>query len=659
MPLKFISSRLCLGLIPGIVLGESLNLPVLCWISVLLIGLFALAWLRGKPGHYFGCMVFLCCLLLGGFTTALRKPGFRLNHYSNAISSPGPWHFKVLEELKSTAAYKRYRCEVLQVGDAPSTGELLVKIPRDSSSWTEGSRVTAYPEVYTVAAPQNPYQFNYARYLYLQGITHEAKVRKGILEVNPGNGGKAYARKIRADLRKILSDSGLKDAPLALLSAMLLGERDFLDQGTTDAFRDAGAIHILAISGLHIGILLVAFHFLLSPLLALPHGRHIRLFILLVVLWGYAYLTGLQPSACRAVSMWSFMAWTTVLGRRGRGMNSLSLSFLFLLLLADPYMLFQPGFQLSYAAVLAILHLHPILLSWIKPRGKVSRKLWEYVTVSISAQIGVLPFLLYYFHQFPLHFLMANLALIPFLATALCLGLFNALAGAVLALPALFTQILELLLVCILELVQLAASLEALIIRGISIDRVQFLLIMLMTLTLYGRKHNYLRTRALVFLSAILCLQLYSLRESLQEQPVFWILDESRTTVLLMINGSRSELWTSADPTARLYALRGFREHGKLKQLKRDSLQGKYRTSQHSLEVVTNATYTTGKASLLLMHNSPTINLDRILEQSRVRIVVADGSNAPYLLPHWERSCKNAGVRFHNTRTQGAFQFVP
>lgn len=190
--------------------------------------------------------------------------------------------------------------------------------------------------------------------------------------------------------------------------ALLFGYRSELEATTKEAFTKTGTIHILSVSGLHVSLVFGVMSLLLGWLDRFKHGKMMRCSIVLLFVWVYVILTGMSPAILRAGIMISFFIVSLLSGRRQIAVNTLLTSALFILLLAPQY-LFTVGFQLSYAAILGILLLYPLLTKLWLPNNKGLKRIVQYSYVSIAAQIFTLPLTLHYFGQFPIYFLIANL----------------------------------------------------------------------------------------------------------------------------------------------------------------------------------------------------------------------------------------------------------
>ncbi|HKI90069.1 MAG TPA: ComEC/Rec2 family competence protein, partial [Draconibacterium sp.] len=223
-------------------------------------------------------------------------------------------------------------------------------------------------------------------------------------------------------LLNIYRSQHLGEEQFEILSALTLGYKRGLDPEIKTVFSSSGAMHVLAVSGLHVGIIYGVLLFILGFLKRRKAGRLLFVLLTLFCLWAFAFITGLSPSVERAATMFSLLVIGENLKRRINVYNSLAASAMLLLLL-NPNNLFEVGFQLSYAAVFGIVFLQPKLAKTIKVKTKVGRFFWVLLTVSIAAQLATFPITLFYFNQFPTYFWLANLLVIPAVSILIPLGL--------------------------------------------------------------------------------------------------------------------------------------------------------------------------------------------------------------------------------------------
>jgi len=298
----------------------------------------------------------------------------------------------------------------------PNTG-ILLYFEKDSlaSTLRHGDELTFTSQVTTPYTPQNPRQFNYARYLQSQGIYYQSYLKKNsylTIARNTSRGWKHYLLEIRYTIVNMIRKMGFTETEFGIASALLTGYKEELDPDTKASFSKVGAMHILAVSGLHVGVIYLMINKLLFFLTRQHWQRMLRLTITLFVLWMYALITGMSPSVMRAGIMFSFIATGASLSYKTNIYNTIALSAL-ILLIANPFNLYNVGFQLSYLAVLGIVYFFPYLKTWVNSRFWIVNQIWAISAVSFSAQLATTPISLYHFGQFPTSFLIANLIVVP------------------------------------------------------------------------------------------------------------------------------------------------------------------------------------------------------------------------------------------------------
>ncbi|MBL7897699.1 MAG: ComEC/Rec2 family competence protein, partial [Crocinitomicaceae bacterium] len=216
----------------------------------------------------------------------------------------------------------------------------------------------------------------------------------------------------------------------AVAKALLLGDKEYISDDLMLSYSSSGTLHVLAVSGLHVGIIMLVLNFLLQPIRKFKNGKYIFLVLALSGIWFYTLLTGFTPSILRAAVMFSFV----IIGKEMQRDTTIQQSLLvsaFILIILDPHIIFQIGFLLSYLAVAGIVYFHPLIYNKLYFRQKWADKIWQLSSVSIAAQISTLPISVYCFHQFPNYFLFANLIVIPVSFFILILGIFALLIHAI------------------------------------------------------------------------------------------------------------------------------------------------------------------------------------------------------------------------------------
>ena len=277
-----------------------------------------------------------------------------------------------------------------------------------------------------VSPPLNPGQFDYRKYLAARNIHHQQYLYAGQFEVigqEIQSPVLALSIHLRHNLDRVFKKFVPAQREYAIASALVLGVKDALDNDIKAAYTNTGTMHVLAVSGLHVGLVFGILSFFLKPLRKTTTAqRLLSAAVVLTVVWGYAFITALSPSVLRAAVMFTFVVGAQVLQKRSNMYNTLAASA-FALLCYDPFFLFDVGFQLSFVAVLAIVYLTPRIYKLFDFKNKAADFFWKMTAVSLAAQIGTFPLSLFYFHQFPVYFLVSNLIAVPLSTLILYNGL--------------------------------------------------------------------------------------------------------------------------------------------------------------------------------------------------------------------------------------------
>lgn len=420
--------RLAVALAVGICLGEFISFKLFLFIIILLplTGLFL--FINQKYSFrlylYFGIGVHLIFIGIGITLNSIynQKPVFY---------AQGKFFAEVTEILQEKPNSYQSVLEIKKVFSNDSVFETIEKImvyfekTERAHKLQPGEIIVFQQEPQLVQNNNNPYEFDYAGYLarkkiYRQVYLSEQSWKKTNIQANFSFF--ILAEKTRLRLLQIYREQKLPETEFNVLSALTLGYKRGLDPEIKQTFSSAGAMHVLAVSGLHVGIVYIVLSFLLGFLQKQKTGRIIFVFLVILALWSYAFITGLSPSVKRAATMFTFVVIGANIKRRPNIYNSLAASAFFLLLL-NPNNIFEAGFQLSYSAVFGIVILQPRLVELFQIKNKVLKYVWELLTVSIAAQIATFPATVFYFNQFPSYFWLSNLLVIPAVTLLIPLGL--------------------------------------------------------------------------------------------------------------------------------------------------------------------------------------------------------------------------------------------
>ena len=632
------------------------------------MGLLALGLLIGKQKRdsfpLFGVITAITGIALGVFTVSMANPLLSPIHYSKNLGAQNQvYQVKVLEVLKPTSFSERYVAEVYQIDSIKSDGKILLAFSSDSSKTILGvdDELVLFGAAQNVNPPLNPNQFNYQDYLEKQGIYHQVRLEKVdlIFSEDPSKTLVGLASNFREKLIKNLKNYNFGEAELGVIQALLLGKRDDISVATYNDYRNAGAVHILAVSGLHVGILLLILQFLLQPLEQLPKGKQLKFFTIILLLWVFAFIAGLSPSIVRAVTMFSFLAYGMNLNRPTNTFNIIALS-LFFILLVKPMFLFQVGFQMSYAAVIAIVWLYPKLQRFWYPRNWFVRKTWQLLSVSAAAQLGVLPLSLFYFHQFPALFFISNLIVVPFLGLILGSGILVVFLAAIKVLPEFLVVAYNAIIKAMNFIVGWIANQEHFLFKDISFDGVQLVLGYLIIFGLLFTWSKATFKNFAFLLGSILCflgwLNYQEFRTANQEKLI--LAHQTRNSILLHQNGTRLKVH-AYDLESLENIIRDYRVAERTNTVEYDSLKNSYNLGSKSIFVMdSSGVYPTQlKPDHLILTQSPKINLDRLIDSIQPQVILADGSNFRSYVNRWKKTCAKRKLPFHYTGEKGAFVF--
>ncbi|RCW90313.1 ComEC/Rec2 family competence protein [Winogradskyella arenosi] len=670
--LNFIVIKLTLCLVTGILVAHyfTLDTNLIIYISIgltlsLLVYNFLISKLIYSP-ITFGILSYCCMLSLGMTSYHIQDEKRHPSHYSHLelSDSPETLIFQIKARLKPDRYNDKYIVSLKSVNTHKVTGQLLLNIRRDTliKPINVDDVFATQARLQNTASPKNPYQFDYGKYLAFQHVHHQIYVQTS--ELLPLYNSKrtlyGYADALRVHINSKLVTAGFKDDVLSIMNALLLGQRQNIDKTLYNSYVNSGTIHILAVSGLHIGILLYLLNFLFSPLLFLKYGHFIRPFLLILILWSFAIIAGLSPSVTRAVTMFSVISIAMHLKRRTNIYNTLVTSAFFTLLF-QPNFLFAVGFQMSYLAVLGIVTLQPKLYALWIPKFYIPRKLWEIITVTIAAQLGVLPISLFYFHQFPGLFFISNLVVIPFLGLILGLGIF------IIALALINLLIEEIVITysfvidSLNSFIAWVAQFESFLLKDISFSLFQLVwcYALLVSITQALRTYRY----KWVVLSLILVIggQSKALYQTLQSPTEsFIIFNQSRHTVIGNHKDQTLAVYHNLEPDQQRNhtTIRNYKVGEGIKDVTFHKLQPVYQYNDKTLLVI-DSLGVYNKLSFapdyIVLRDSPRLNLNRLIDQLNPKLIIADASNYKTYVERWKLTCRHKKIPFHYTNEKGAF----
>lgn len=529
--------------------------------------------------------------------------------------------------------------------------------------------------VEAVAPPRNPEEFDYRTYLLRRGMVGRVYLKDGdwtctgLRQINPIF---AFGYRLRGTLLKALRDSGLSEDEFGVGAAVLLGDDDFLPAQVRHNYVAAGAMHVLCVSGMHVGIIFLLASFVLG-FLGNGHKRYVlKRILLLLLVWGYALLTGLSPSVMRSSLMITFWVFGELIHRKGYALNSIAASAFFLLLL-QPNNLFAIGFQLSYVAVTGIVLLQKPISQLLYFEYPLLNKVWDITAVSLAAQISTMPFTVYYFHQFTPYFWLSNLFLTPISFFVIMSGMLFLSLSWVPFLDVLLGKMVWLSLKLMNVLVAWVEQMPCSLVKGLYMDNLEFGLSMVMLVLLFllvqFRKKRMMMELLVVGAVFSLSLAWRGVKASTQQQLVVYSLNNH--TALDVISGTLHCLICDdallSDPSVLDYSVCGNWARLKLfgnpscYDVSDDIANSYLRKKKHllSFQGILLAFWDPLTPSMegpplvvdgLMVRNKQRPELSRIAECYQMGVLLIDGSVPSYLAKEWEQQADALQIPYINVR---------
>ena len=613
----------------------------------------------------FGVFILLTSFLIGISTAIFHKETYNKLHYTNQIRDyETPHFFEVIvnEKLKNTQKNTRFISYVNSLDYRKSYGKIILNIrkPNNIDTLKIGTKLKVIGTIYKNKGAFNPNQFDYGQYLEKQEIYAQVYTDKDQIKVI-GNEITIWSQfsNFRTKIIKNLELSHFNNDELNILIALLLGQQQDISPEILKDYQYAGAVHVLSVSGLHVGFILLFITFILKPLSNSRRNAFLKLIIILACLWTFGILAGLSPSVVRSVVMFSFVAIGNNIRRTVNIYHTLLVSML-LILLWKPSFLFDIGFQLSYLALFFILWLQPLLSTIWQPNNKIIKYIWDIITVSTAAQIGAMPLSIYYFHQFPGLFFVTNIIVLPLLGIIMVFGLLAIIFACFTKVPVIVAKPLEYLIELLNYIIHWVAAFETFIIKNISFNKEMLLAsyLVIIFIVLWFKKPNIKillsALLSILLLQSIFIFTKYTTKNS-HELIVFnakkcSIISERKNDLVTIYSNDSILEKIDNNLAIQSYLVGNF---CKIKE-KRNVENLLYFKNKKILIIDSSNVYLDDKKpDIIIIINSPKLNLERLFRKWKPEQVVVDGSNYKTYIKIWEATCKKEKIPFHNTNEKG------
>ena len=692
--------RILLPFMAGIIVCLSISaldsIPLIAWLVLVLLtvltGLVPFDRLRIVNRTLFGVFLSLFLFVSGYNSVLLHKQILRPGHFSK-MQKQGTIIATISEPLQEKDHSYKTILEVngIEKGNTVlnAEGRILTYFAKDSTRKPpgEGSLILFSAEVQEISPPANPGAFDYRKYMANNNVYHQVYLdilSWKTLAAPRGFSIMRSAHKVAAKFVSILKANGLKGQEFAVASALILGQNDMLDNETLQAYSGSGVTHILSVSGLHVGVIFIVISFLLGFMKKKGGQLYLKTAIILLTIWAYALLTGMSPPVMRSAAMFTFISIGNASRRNVHIINSLAVSAL-LLLLIDPLMISNIGFQLSYMAIVGIVFINKPIADLLEPKSKIANEIWALIAVSLAAQIATAPLTTLYFHQFPAYFIPANLIAIPLSFLAIYAGLAVLVTSAVPVVSNFLGMLTNYLLFGMNYSVRFIEDLPHSVLHITSVFTIEALLLYLIIISLIllfslkKKAYLYLALGLTILISA--SFSDTQIKRERQQKIIFY--STGKQTAVGFIDGRSQVLLADslllADKTALKFQVDGAK-----------ALYGLSTSSALALDTISSSDQRLTKSSSFLYHlgkhfmfhskrimiadsipkpagpcnslrvdyllvrHNPRITISTLKQLYQPGMVIFDATNSAYKTGKWLAECKKAGIKAYSIKKDGA-----
>lgn len=680
--------RILLWFIAGILLQFHLKLSLQQCLVTALLGLllfvvfnylsltikFRYSWLSGLA-------IMLLFVGVGGISTYQKN----IEHHAYWL---GKWYtpgaalkITLIEDLQAKPnSYKAEAAvDAIKTGNnwQPVKGTIILYFKKDSVKPTlsYGNQIIINTNLQRVINAGNPGGFNYAQYCAFQQIHYQVFLNNNsfiLTQKNNANTFSSFILRIRNKVLYQLQTYIPNKQALSIAEALFIGYREDLDRDVVQSYSNTGVVHIIAISGLHLGMIYLLVVKLLSFLPKRKWINRIRPVIIILILWLFALTAGAAPSILRSALMFSCIVIGNAINRKNSIYNSLVVSA-FILLLINPFNLWNVGFQLSYTAVLSIILFQPVIAKALYSNYTIINKIWALMAVTLAAQILTLPIVIYHFHQFPLLFLITNIVAVPLAAIILyahILLLIFSWLPLVAKFIGLFIQY------CILFLnnyIHYFNSFKWVVWPSLQITIVQacllYALIIAFVLWLYYKQLKYL----LFCLTSMFLLAVTRTVDFIEKnhQHKLIVYNVPKHTAIDLIEGRNYQFIgdsiLTVDGFLRNFHIKPSRVLHRIlpvNMLSSFSVHKNLISSGNKKILVLDSSFVITKANesekkltvdLIILTKNPKIYLNKLHTYFNCKQYVFDSSNPFWKVNYWKKDADSLHLRHHATATQGAF----
>jgi competence protein ComEC len=677
--------RILISLITGILVQWYLQLAPLVWCTVL-IGCTAVGVLffyiplvkRYKLGFLNGVFLLTTFVTIGALLTwthDIRNSKNWMGHYYHSrallVATLDETPVEKTNSLKANASISM----MFENGkNTPVNGKVILYFKRDSllPAMSYGSQLIIQKPLQEITNSGNPGGFDYKQYCLFREITHQVYLKPAefsILATSKKQWLPSFLGGAREKVLNILRANIHGDKELGLAEALLIGYKDDLDKTLVQSYTNTGVVHIIAISGLHLGLIYWLLVQLLKPLQRRKYMNWLRPLIIILGLWLFSLLAGAQPSILRSAVMFSCIVIGETIAKKTSIYNSLAFSA-FGLLCWNPYWLWDVGFQLSYSAVLSIIIFMQPVYNLLYVKNRILDFFWKINAVTIAAQILTLPLSIFHFHQFPVYFILTNFITVPLSSIILFGEILLCAMSFIPVMPKLAGEALYWLIRAMNGYVERIESLPFSLWDSLQINMLQaaflFFFLACASYWLLEKKKPGLYA-GLLALFCFFGLRSYSFWEAGRQQKII-VYNIPQYKAIDFINnrryffaGDESLLENDFAENFHLKPSRILQRVAAVRQLRNLTIIDHYVSFNDRHILLIDNTFSFSKTStrhpldLVVVSKSPKLSIGRLNNSFVINQMVFDGSVPASKLKYWKKDCDSLHIPYYDVSEKGAF----
>ncbi|HEX2846689.1 MAG TPA: ComEC/Rec2 family competence protein [Chitinophagaceae bacterium] len=625
---------------------------------------------RYKLGFLNGLSVFLFFAVLGSLSAWRQDIRLRSNWLGNIYKENDAVLIKLEESPTQKSGSFKASASVTGLfrNDSliPAQGGVILYFSKDLSlpALRSGNELLICGILQPIPASANPGGFDFQQYALFQGITHQAFLRRSdfIITGHRSSALQSLIHHVRSGVLSVLQTAFPDKNERGLAEALLIGYKDELDKALVQSYTNTGVVHIIAISGLHLGLIYWLLVKLLRPMQRSRYLKWLRPLFIITGLWLFALLAGAQPSVLRSALMFTCIVAGESLSRKSNVYNSLAVSA-FLLLCYNPYWLWDAGFQLSYAAIIGIVAFMKPLYRLFTIRNKLLDRIWQLNAVTLSAQVLTIPICIFHFHQFPVYFLLANFIAVPLSSLILLAEILICCTGFIPSLVLLVGKATAFLILFMNTFIERVEALPFSVWNGLQISFVQAALLMLCLVSasawLFSKKKQLILLHTfLISLTGFMILRSFSFISAGQQKKII-VYQQSADFIYgrkyISIPFSTTYNPTYINPSRILFRLFPAEEIPAFR------ISGNHISFLSKRMVLLNGLkhYQPGQGrvviDLLILSQNPPEDAGQLSRSLDIRQVVADATVPVWKVRRWQQQCDSLDIPFHDVRAKGAF----